>query len=187
MKRIRHIITSVGHGGAQKVLADLVNAEPERAEHHLASLVEVEPFFKMQPASIQSLALQRGLVSVKAIWRLRRFVAELRPDVVHAWLYHANFASAFIREMCPRLVWSIHNTNLDRTQSKRITRLITRCCSRLSHWIPFGIIYASRWLCSGARGSELRRRCRQSMRSKRAPRRSADRFVSKVQQRSPCA
>src|SRR5580704_6359510 len=104
--KILHIISSVGHGGAQKILADIINADRERAEHHVVSLVEGEPFFKMHPASLQSLPLQRGQISLRGIFTLRRFAGGIQPDIVHAWLYHGNFASTFIKDMSPKLVWS---------------------------------------------------------------------------------
>jgi glycosyltransferase involved in cell wall biosynthesis len=141
--KILHIISSVGHGGAQKVLADIINADHERAEHHVVSLVEGKPFFKMYPASLQSLPLQRGQISPRYIRTLRRFAGEIEPDIVHAWLYHGNFASTFIKDMSPRLVWSIHNTTLDPKQSKRTTRLIDKVCSVLSWWLPDQIVYVS--------------------------------------------
>jgi glycosyltransferase involved in cell wall biosynthesis len=141
--KILHIISSVGHGGAQKILADIINADRERAEHHVISLVEGEPFFKMHPASLQSLLLRRGQISLRGIRTLRRFAGGIQPDVIHAWLYHGNFASTFIKDMSPKLVWSIHNTTLDPKQSKRSTRLIDRVCSKLSWWLPDRIVYVS--------------------------------------------
>jgi glycosyltransferase involved in cell wall biosynthesis len=141
--KILHLISSVGHGGAQKILADIVNANRDRAEHHVVSLIAGEPFFKMQPASLQSLPLQRGQISPRGIRTLRRFAGGIQPDIIHAWLYHGNFASAFIKDMSPKLVWSIHNTTLDPKQSKRATRLINKFCSVLSRWLPDQIVYVS--------------------------------------------
>ena len=139
--KILHIISSVGHGGAQKILADIVNTG--RDEHHVISLVVGTPFFNMQPASFQSLSLRRGQISPHGIRALRAFARGIKPDVVHAWLYHGNFASVFVRDMCSRLIWSIHNTTLDPKHSKRTTRLLNRVCAVLSGLLPDQIVYAS--------------------------------------------
>jgi glycosyltransferase involved in cell wall biosynthesis len=141
--KVLHLITNVGHGGAQKVLADIVNAGDERFEHHVVSLVAGEPFFETNAKSLVSLGLKRGQMSPWAIPKLRRIARTVRPDLVHAWLYHGNLASIFLRDLVPRIVWAIHNTTLDRQHTKLTTRATNRLCSVLSRWAPDRIIYVS--------------------------------------------
>jgi glycosyltransferase involved in cell wall biosynthesis len=141
VKRIVHIIAGVGQGGAEKVLADVVNHGAGTLEHHVIALLAGEPFFELRAKSFHSLQLNKRQLSHNALWQLRKTVKEIRPDLVHGWLYHGNFASIFVRDLTPRLMWSIHNTDLSPRFSKFTTRLINRLCAYSSHRTPDSIIY----------------------------------------------
>lgn len=143
MNRIVHIIVGVGQGGAEKILAEVVNAGAGGLEHHVVALLAGEPYFPMNAASFQSLGLTRGQLSPGAVRRLRAIVRSLKPHLVQGWLYHGNFASLFVRDLSPILLWSIHNTDLPAGSSKLSTRLIDRLCALCSRIAPDRIIYAS--------------------------------------------
>lgn len=141
--RIVHIIAGVRQGGAEKVLADVVNAEAGGLEHHVVALLAGEPYFPMNAASFQSIGLARGQPSFGAVRRLRAIIKNLRPGIVQGWLYHGNFAALFVRDLTPALIWSIHNTDLPAGSSKLSTRLIDRLCALASRRAPDRIVYAS--------------------------------------------
>jgi glycosyltransferase involved in cell wall biosynthesis len=77
--------------------------------------------------------------------RLVKIIAELRPDVVQTWMYHANLIGGLAAKMAggPRIVWSIHNSTLDPATTHRTTRWIDALCSRLSSRIPGAIVSVS--------------------------------------------
>jgi glycosyltransferase involved in cell wall biosynthesis len=143
VNRIVHIIVGVRQGGAEKILADVVNARAGGLEHHVVSLLAGEPYFAMNAASFHSLGLTRGQLSPGAVRRLRAIVRRLEPNLVQGWLYHGNFASLFVRDLSPTLLWSIHNTDLPVGSSKLSTRLIDRLCALFSRAAPDRIVYAS--------------------------------------------
>jgi len=87
--------------------------------------------------------MSRGIPSPLAAIKLRQIARRIEPDIVHAWLYHGNICSLALRDICQNILWSIHNTNLSREKSKRMTRLINRACATLSSHIPRHVVYAS--------------------------------------------
>lgn len=62
---------------------------------------------------VRSLNMKKGVPDPRAIFRLARIIREMRPDVVHSHLVHANLlaraARLFVR--IPFLICSAHNIN----------------------------------------------------------------------------
>ena len=98
--RLAQVITSLEHGGAERVVTDLCLAAAARGDAVLA--VSLQP---LPPPGRDTLVcgLRNAGVTVAALgltkcrpWRLlrlRRLLAEWRPDVVHAHLFHAALAA----------------------------------------------------------------------------------------------
>ena len=141
--RILHLIPSMDQGGAERILASLVSGEGLHAEHSVLTLLAGEPFFPIPPEKFFTLGLSRRSLALRPFWRLRRLIAARKPSVLHAWLYHGNFASAAAAGLGIPIIWSIHNTTLSATHSKRMTRAINRISAVLSHAVPTRIVYAS--------------------------------------------
>ena len=140
---VLHLVPSLGQGGAERVLASLAGGQAA-GDHHVLTLLGEEPFFQIPESHFATLGMTRqSLVSPAAIVGLRRHVRRLRPDLIHAWLYHGNFFSLFAAGMGVPILWSIHNTTLSALTSKRGTRTVNRMCAPLSHVIPRRIVYCS--------------------------------------------
>ncbi len=140
---ILHITPTVGQGGAERVLSNLLRQQEHLIDHHVLSLLPEEPFFPIPCANFDSLRISRRFFSPRALYHLRESVKRLKPSLIHAWLYHGNFSSIFVADFGIPILWSIHNTTLSPTQSKRTTRLINRLCAALSNRIPARIVYCS--------------------------------------------
>jgi glycosyltransferase involved in cell wall biosynthesis len=59
-------------------------------------------------------------------------------------MYHANFLTVPLAGRRIPILWSIHNTGLSKSKSRRRTRWINRVCAGLSHLVPDLIVYCSR-------------------------------------------
>jgi glycosyltransferase involved in cell wall biosynthesis len=144
--KILHVVPSLGQGGAERVLALLLSSQRLDLEHHVLSLLAEEPFFEFAALSVETLGLTREsrlLQAVGKVQQLRRHVNSIRPDLVHAWLYHGNAFSIGAVGLGIPILWSIHNTTLSATGSKRSTRLLDRMCAALSRKVPDRILYCS--------------------------------------------
>lgn len=140
--RILHIVPTLASGGAERLLSNLVSHPAPNDDQIVVSLTAGEPFFDLSPARVVSLGLKRGQISPAAALRFRSIVRELRPDVVHAWMYHANLLSYIVARDGVPILWSIHNSDLPRAGTRRMTRAINHICARLSRRIPAAIVYA---------------------------------------------
>lgn len=143
--KVIHVIPSLGQGGAERVLANLLSSQRLSVDHHVLSLLADEPFFRFE-APVETLGLTRESSSAQALGKLRqlrRHVNRIAPDLVHGWLYHGNAFSAGAAGLGVPILWAIHNTTLSATNSKRSTRLLDRVCAALSRYVPTRILYCS--------------------------------------------
>lgn len=93
--RVLHLIDHLGPGGAQTSLIDLVEARPDDIEPIVWSLtgrVLPGPRERLAKAGVAHEAFGVGPASLRGLARLRRRLAEARPQVVHA---HLEFSCTF--------------------------------------------------------------------------------------------
>jgi glycosyltransferase involved in cell wall biosynthesis len=92
-KRILHIIPSLDRAGAEKQMTLLVRGLPrDEFELHVCALTRGGPLWAdLRAAEIPvTLIGKRWRIDPAAFWRLRGFVARLRPHLIHTWLFAAN-------------------------------------------------------------------------------------------------
>jgi glycosyltransferase involved in cell wall biosynthesis len=139
--RILHVITSLGTGGAEIMLQKVVRAlPPARYASSVISLTSTAPVGdEMREEGIPVVALRghAGVLTPAQIRRLIRAYRSVDPDVVHAWMYHANLASQFLVRMCtrsarPGLIVSVRGAVHAPTEQKPMSRVIRRIDAALS-------------------------------------------------------
>ena len=138
--KVLHVIPWLKQGGAEAMLANLVRSGDGCVQHHIHTLLPADDFFGLDPARVTSGAGARGRLSLRLPRELNASIARQRPDIVHAWMYHANFATILARRG-HKTVWSIHNAGL--TNEKRLTRLVSALLAKASSRIPDRIVYVS--------------------------------------------
>ena len=144
---VLHIITGLNLGGAETMLYRLVRGADPRDRHDVISLTDLgvvaERIAKLGVRP-RALGLSR-LPNPIQIARLARMIAELRPDVVQTWMYHADLIGGVAAKIAgrARIVWGIHNSTLDPATTQRTTRWTVAASSRLSHYVPDAIICVS--------------------------------------------
>jgi len=123
-------------------------ADTERFEVEVVSLTDagdVGPRIEALGVRVRSLGMRRGVPNPGYLLKLALWMRRSQPAVVHTWMYHANLigglAALLSRE--GRVVWSIHNSHLDRGDSKMTTRWTSRVCAFLSHVLPTRIVCCS--------------------------------------------
>ncbi|WP_441232623.1 glycosyltransferase [Bradyrhizobium sp. 1200_D9_N1_1] len=131
--RIVHVITGLGFGGAEASLCSLIEEshnKNNKLKHIVVSVLSggpLRPRLEQVGAQVIELSGERGAAGLLALRRLASAIAQAKPDVVHAWMYHANVATAVLRRLnyfkCP-LVWSIRQSIDDPTLDRRLTRAI---------------------------------------------------------------
>lgn len=113
--KILYIITGLGLGGAEKVVADL--ADQMAVLGHNVKIAYLTGDVLVKPSSLKIELIALHLNSVKdflsASKRYQRLIKSFRPDVVHAHMVHANIFARLNRAVCPvpKLICTAHNSN----------------------------------------------------------------------------
>lgn len=143
--RVAHLITDLGLGGAETQLHKLVLASngPE-FEHLVISMTKIGPLGESLRATgveVLSLGMTRGMPTPAGLFRLRRFLASRKPDVLQCWLYHSCLLGILAGRFAavPRIVWCLRSANDGLAGYGFQTRAVVRLCGLLSS-LPDAII-----------------------------------------------
>lgn len=140
-KKVMWLTTGLGSGGAEMMLAQLVNGLP-KVQHVVVSLTAGGK----HAASIErvhSLDMPAGKPTLSALWKLFRIVRREKPDVLMGWMYHGCLAAVlarFCRIKPVPMMWNVRQSLYDLKHEKRGSALVIRALARLS-WLPSRITY----------------------------------------------
>lgn len=142
--RVCHVITGLEVGGAEWALCGLLEAlsEPDntvvalRGESALSARVA-------DLAPLSHLDMNPGRATPGDVLRLRKILRRNQPDVIHAWMYHANLATSLaMTGLRTPVIWGIHHSLSDLASEKCKTRVVIRANAWLSR-SPTRIRYVS--------------------------------------------
>ncbi|RDV37384.1 glycosyltransferase [Bradymonadaceae bacterium TMQ3] len=143
--KVCHIITGLGTGGAETMLTRLVEGrDRQRFPTTVISLMDrgqMADRLEAAGAPVETLNLNRGRPTPAALFRLRRLVEHHNPDVIHAWMYHANVG--LMAGLGRPFAWNIRQCVYDLAEESRGTRAVIRLGAVLSPQAD-AIIYNSR-------------------------------------------
>ncbi len=111
--RIVYMLTSLGIGGAERLTLAL--AERMRERGHAVVLLTLRPRLKKEwPTSLPvfRLGVRKNPLSVlAAFFRARRYLHDLRPDIIHSHGFHASIFARPLKPLVPvpAIVATIHN------------------------------------------------------------------------------
>lgn len=147
---VLHVITDLNIGGAETMLAKLVEHGAGRGEP-LPEILSLLPpggladRVRRAGATVHSLAMCQGWASAGAAVRLGRTVRRLRPDLIQGWMHHGNVAATVAATLSgtrPPVVWNIRHSLVDVALEKPLSRAVLRMGRVLSR-TPDRIIYNS--------------------------------------------
>ena len=144
--RIAHVITGLGGGGAEFMLARLCVALA-RAGYDLQvfSLTAGGPLaahLRALNVPVFELGL-RGVADLpRGVLALRRALRRFAPDLVQTWLCHADLIGGLIAryDLHVPVVWGVHQAEVDVRTTPRSTRLVLRACAVLAKHVPSRVI-----------------------------------------------
>ena len=146
--KVIFIITGTGVGGAETMLHRVLTRLSPDFKPHVISMIPVGKNGEKLRAlgiPVESLDMRRGVPNPIALMHLIRRLRDLRPDVVHTWMYHADLMGgvAARRAGVPALAWGVHHSNLAPGDNKSRTSAIVRANAFLSHRVPDRILCCS--------------------------------------------
>ncbi len=145
LRNIVHVITSLDMGGAERSLANLVLNMDRRQYSNVVLCLKDLGYWgpKLQEQGIEVIALNMhsSIRAIPGLWKIWRILRQRKPDVVQAWMYHANVVAFVIGRMAgiKNIYWNIRCSLMDLSQYGFLTRLMFRCGAFLAKW-PRAII-----------------------------------------------
>lgn len=147
--RIVFVTTTLSTGGAElmllKLLQHLDRSQFEPSVVSLKTHGEVGPRLEALNIPVLALNLRPGFPNPLKLLKLALFLRQTRPALVQTWMYHADLLGGLAAKLagCPKVVWSIRNSNLDPHLTKRTTRWVVKACALLSSWLPSAVLSCS--------------------------------------------
>ena len=95
-KKILHVITTAGVGGAELMLCRLLERnDPDRHQQAVLSLLTPHSLKERFEASapLHTLDMRPPLPGPNVLRKLRRIIRDYRPDLIQGWMYHGNLAA----------------------------------------------------------------------------------------------
>ena len=140
LMKILHVITALNVGGAETMLAKLVERERAQANDQPCVVSLMPPGaagarIRASGIAVHDCGLTGPRTLLPAIARLRALVRRERPDVVMAWMYHAHLAATLATALQGRripLVWNVRHSIDDLRQEKPALRTVVRLAALLS-------------------------------------------------------
>jgi glycosyltransferase involved in cell wall biosynthesis len=148
MKKIAHIITGLGVGGAETFLLRLI---PELEKSGFQSVViyltgtgDYVDAYTKKGISVISLGINSPVQAVTGFWRLRAILRKEAPDIVQAWMYHANFLGGLAAKMLKvPSMFAVLQSNLSPKVNKKLTTVMIRIGAKLSKLNSGAVLYDS--------------------------------------------
>jgi glycosyltransferase involved in cell wall biosynthesis len=133
--RVCHLITDLDVGGAEVMLARLVERLERGPVHNmviaLRSEGQVAARIERAGVAVYAVGIGAGMSTVPALSRLVRLIRQFRPDVLQTWLYHADLAGLVAGTLArvPNIVWNIRCAELDPRDHPRSLPALLRVLS----------------------------------------------------------
>lgn len=147
---ITYVITNLATGGAEMMLLKLLqNINRSRFQITVISMIgegEVGAQIAGLGIPVYTLGMKRMRIpNPIAFFRLVCLLRVLQPDIVHTWMYHADFLGGLAARVAgfKRVVWCVRNSDLDGDRTSKLTFLVVKACALVSSWLPIKIISCS--------------------------------------------
>ena len=148
--RILHIISDLSLAGAEMKLYKLLAAT--NREQFAPTVISMKDYGELRERiealgiAVHSLGIRGSLPGLISVGRLVRIVRQVRPDLIHGWMYHGNlaaqFSAAFVQKR-PSVLWSVHQSLYSFAYEKWLTALVIKLGALLSRH-PRNVVYVSR-------------------------------------------
>ena len=139
MTTVLHVISGLGLGGAERMLAETAKGLHDRGlAQHVVSLRGRGPYaddLEAAGIAVSALDIVSAPRALAALWQLRQLVHRIQPDIIQGWMYHGDLAALAAHLVARgrsrrRLCWNIRASNMD---DVRYAKLI-RTCGLFSRW-----------------------------------------------------
>ncbi len=133
--KVLYLITGLGGGGAEKVVADLADQMSKRGHQVKIAYLKGEVIVRPENPNIELvyLGLETLTDTRKAYQNYKKLLLRFSPDVVHAHMVHANIFARISRQFydVPRLICTAHSNN-EGGKVRMLAYRLTHTCADLT-------------------------------------------------------
>lgn len=142
--RVLFIINGLSTGGAEMMLYALLKNLSQNFNPHVISLTsegDLGPKIRALHVDLETLELNPSAPNPLKLLKLVRRIRQIRPDVVHTWMHHANLLGGLGSRLAgvKKIAWGIHSGGRSAEDASWTTRAIIRANAILSGFVPFSI------------------------------------------------
>lgn len=144
--KIVHIITSLGVGGAESTLYQLIRNDQSNTHSvlcltnggkHLNLLLNIG-------IDVTTVDFSRPAHILRSLIILTILVKKKQPDLIQSWMYHADLLAGIVGILLQKpVLWCIRNGSLDNRYLSKSTILVAKLCAMLSSFVPAYIVSCS--------------------------------------------
>lgn len=99
--KVLHIITSLGSGGAERMLSKLVNGDRENS-HIIVTLLKSKNHYNIENGKIINFQLDNNIMNkISLVFRLKTVVKSENPDIIQTWM-KSNYYGPIIKVFFPK-------------------------------------------------------------------------------------
>ncbi len=143
------VITGLSTGGAEVMLRRLVERiDRTRFVCRVISLTDIGEIGDRMSDSgieIEALGLRPTFFLPIHLFRLVRRIRQIKPDLVHTWMYHADLFGGIAARLAGfrSVIWGVRSADFLRAETRLLTKIVLYLCARLSHLVPLCVVYNS--------------------------------------------
>lgn len=126
-KKIIHLITGFGLGGAETMLFRLLTTWANDPVHnHIVVILRDNLAFDLDSIGInyKIFDLKASKSKIPTLLCLYRYILLQKPDLIHAWMYHACFISSICFMLRIPVIWGVHHSLHDLKNESQSLRII---------------------------------------------------------------
>jgi len=147
--KVALIITGIYSGGAETMLLKLLERiDRTKFSCHVFSLTEggeIDTRVTALGVSGEVMGMRRGIPDPFRFLRLIYRLRQIKPDLVHTWLYHADLMGGLAARLAGvrTVIWGVRSADFVCADTSLSTRAVLSWCARLSRWLPSCVLYNS--------------------------------------------
>lgn len=138
--RILYIITGLNIGGAEVMLLKLLGGMEKELVSviSLTSIGEVGRKMQSMGINVEMMCIGPSWNGLRAFFRLVRRIGEIKPDLVHTWMFHADVIGGLAARIAgvPSVVWGLRSSDFISSETRFSTHFIVWLWVRLSSIVP---------------------------------------------------
>lgn len=133
-KKVVHLITGLGKGGAETMLYQLIKYRSPGIRAPIVVSLGLSSYYeeKLRDLGVKVISLDIRHNPLQTLVRLCQ--TGKKAEVLCCWMYLPNLLGYFVgRKYVKKLIWCIRHSDLSSKNNSRKTLIISRICVRLSH------------------------------------------------------